>query len=74
MPGFVAVIDPDVDRIRLRTRNVLDHCTNALRLGEVSRGRNLRTCGRLVRWIYCVNVKILIAALVLNEKDVLSVA
>ena len=73
VPGLVAVVDADVDRVGVRLWHILDHRPNAFGFGQVPRGRDRRACCGLVGGIYGVDVKVLIAAFVLYEQYVFSI-
>ena len=74
MPGLVAVVEPDVDRVRIAPGHFVDERARAFNISEITGGRNLSAGGRLRGGIHSVDVIVLITVLVLNVEDVLAVA
>ena len=74
MPGWVAIVYTDVDRVGLTARHGIDSGPHAFCVGEISRGGHVLSCGGRVGRIDGVDVVILVAGFILNEEDVLAIA
>src|SRR5712692_7207087 len=79
VPGFVAVVQADVDSVRIGSRNVKDDGAHAFGLSDVAGRRNFRgsrrSIGRgLIRRPHRVDVKVLVTARVLRVEDELRIA
>src|SRR5207245_11416938 len=73
MPARIAVVQSDVDDVRLGSGQVIDHGSNALQVGQ--RARRWHTCYRIrcKRRVDRVDVEILIAAGILSIEDELRI-
>src|ERR1044072_1138823 len=74
MPGWVAVVDTDVDGIRFGTRHCINKRAHAFYVGEITRGRHVLSRGRRIGRIDGIDVVILVAGFVLDEEYVLAIA
>src|ERR1700737_336350 len=73
MPARIAVVQADVDDVRLGSGHGIDRGSNALQVGQ--RARRWHTCYRILfkRRIHRVDVEILVTAGILSIKDELRI-
>ena len=73
VPGGIAVVEPDVDRVRVGLGHRVDEGPGAFRRGHVARRRHPLSGGGGSGRIDGVDVEVLVAALVLHVEDELAV-
>src|SRR5215510_14876645 len=74
VPGFVAIVETDIDGIGFTARNSVDQCADSFCVGYVSSGGNVFTRGWGRGRIHRVDIVVFVAAFILREQDELSVA
>jgi len=74
MPGFVAIVQTDVDDVRLTAREGIDLGSGPFGVGEIAGFGDLASGCRGRARAYRIDVEILIARFVLRKQDVLAVA
>ena len=73
VPRLVAIVEADVDQIRIGLGHEVDARLHALRVGDVARGGDVAAGGRLIRRLDGVHVEVLVAELILGVEHVLRV-
>src|SRR5262249_31144736 len=72
VPGLVAIVDSDVQRIRINLGNGEELGSYALEVGQVSSGRHFLPAG-ILGGVDCIDVKILVAGLILGKQNIFAV-
>src|SRR4030095_2784787 len=67
--GFIAIVETDIDRVRLAAWNRINCRANALGVSQISCGGDVFTGGWLIRGINCVQVVVFVTGLILNEQN-----
>ena len=73
MPGFITVIQADIDGVRIVLGKIDNHYPRALHTRHVARRRSISPGSRLGLRLYGIYVEILIAVIIFNVKNVLAV-
>ena len=73
VPGLVAIVQAEVDKVRLSSGHVVNECARALDVGQISRRGYFRSRRHAAGRIDYIHVVILVAGLVLHEQDVFAV-
>ena len=73
MPSLVAIIQPDVDDIRIALRHFEYLHPHTFQSGQIARGRRVRACGGFRGRIDGIHIEVLISVVILGIKDVLAV-
>ena len=74
MPSLVAIIQADVDHIRIALRNLIYLYAHTLQAGQIARRRRVRAGGGFGGRIYGIHIEVLIAVVILGVEDVLAVS
>ena len=73
VPSFVAIVQPDVYRVRVTLWNCIYKSAHTFCVGNIARRRSLSACGGLVRRIDGMDIKILVTGRILNKQNELAV-
>src|SRR5215470_17710859 len=73
MPRFVAVVESDIHNVGINFWNIEDLGPHTLQISEIAGGGNFLARGGSLGRIYCIDVVVFIAALVLNEENVFTI-
>ena len=68
MPSLVAIIQADVDHIRIALRNLVYQYAHTLQARQIARGRRIRAGGWFGGRIYGIHIEVLIAVVILSVK------
>jgi len=74
MPGFVAVVQTDVDRVRIVLRYGHNLHADALEPGQVARDGSIRARRRLGTRVYGIDIVVFIAVVIFCVKNVSAIA
>ena len=74
MPSLVAIIQPDVDHVRIALRHLEYLHPYTFQSGQIARGWRFRSCGRFRGRIDRINIEVLITVVILRIKDILAVS
>ena len=66
VPGFVAIVEADINDVGIGLGRAEQHDAHALQIGEIARRRGVRACGRRGARIHRIDVEVFVAAVVFH--------